>query len=219
MILEGRVAVNGKKVSILGSKVDPDKDQVALDGKLLRAEHKGILILNKPAGVVTTLSDPEGRKTVQDFLTKKYISYFPVGRLDTDSTGLVIMTNDGELAERLLHPRYELPRIYVVTVEGRISDGALNRIERGVRLEDGEIKGQVRFLDALGDFSRIEITIREGRNRIIRRLMEKLGHPVKKLHRISHGPFRIGSLRAGEIKVLTQKEYERLRDRVMKDEN
>jgi 23S rRNA pseudouridine2605 synthase len=215
LIVAGKVTVNGQVIKELGTKIDPVRDKVRVGKRIAVQPERGILLLNKPRGVVSTLSDPEGRPTVADFLTKKYESYFPVGRLDWDSTGLMIMTNDGEVAERLMHPRYGFERTYEVRVEGSVSAATCNRIESGVRLEDGNVSGKVRLISNEEGASWLEIIVTEGRNRVIRRLMEKLGHPVIKLRRIAYGPFRLGKLPSGQIRKLTQKEYMSLRKKIL----
>ena len=129
-ITEGRVCVNGKVVNQLGAKVDPEIDRVEVNRRVVRAAPKGIMLLNKPRGVISTLSDPEGRPTVADFLTKHYTSFFPVGRLDWDSTGLMILTNDGEIAERLMHPRFGFERVYQARVEGSVNKELLEKMAR-----------------------------------------------------------------------------------------
>ena len=145
-IREGRVRVNGNVVTTLGRQIDPQADSVEVNRKKVRALEKGVMLLNKPRGVVSTLSDPEGRRTVGDFLSKKYVSYFPVGRLDWDSTGLMLLTNDGELAERLMHPRYEFQRVYHARVEGSVSVATLLKLQRGIRLSGSVVKASSSIL-------------------------------------------------------------------------
>lgn len=216
LITDGRVEVNNKVVTQLGTKIDPQHDQVRVNRRIIKPPPRGIILLHKPRGVVSTLSDPEGRPTVAHFLTKHYLSYFPVGRLDWDSTGLMIMTNDGEMAERLMHPRYGFDRTYRVRVEGIVSETALQKMEQGVRLEDGMVRAQGRFISRDEDSCWLEITIAEGRNRVVRRLMDKLRHPVMKLQRVSYGPFKLGNLQPGAIRKLTEKEYRFYREKVMR---
>jgi 23S rRNA pseudouridine2605 synthase len=215
MIEEGRVKVNNKVVTEPGTKIDPRKDRVTVNNRPLHPVEKGILLLHKPRGVVSTLSDPEGRPTVGDFLTRHYKSYFPVGRLDWDSSGLMIMTNDGELAEKLMHPRYGYDRTYHVRVSGRVTEDTFKRIERGVRLKDGPVTAQARFLRGDDDSTWLEITVQEGRNRLVRRLMEHVRHPVMKLRRVSYGPFKLGKLQSGEMRRLTENEYQKIRLKVL----
>jgi 23S rRNA pseudouridine2605 synthase len=207
LITDGKVTVNTLRVTELGTKVNPEKDVVYV-GKLKAVlPDKGIMLLYKPKGVVTTLSDPEGRRTIADYLTKHYKSYFPVGRLDYESSGLIILTNDGDLGERLLHPRYELTRIYKVKVEGRMPEAVATQICNGVDLEDGIAKGQARILSTEGKYTWVEIRVKEGRNRLVRRIMDRVGFPVDSLVRIAHGPFKLGSMKPGELKKLTEREY------------
>ena len=216
LIREGKIEVNNVVITELGTKVDPLHDQVRVNRRIVKPPPRGIILLNKPRGVVSTLSDPEGRPTVADYLTKHFVSYYPVGRLDWDSTGLIILTNDGEMAERLMHPRYGFERTYQVRVERIVSERTLQKIESGVRLDDGMARGKVKFMSRDEDSCWLEITVTEGRNRIIRRLMDRLEHPVMKLKRVSYGPFHLGKLQTGNIRKLTEKEYRHFRERVMK---
>lgn len=213
-IQEGRVRVNGSVVTTLGRQVDSERDTVEVNRKKVRPLEKGLMLLNKPRGVVSTLSDPEGRRTVGDFLTKKQQSYFPVGRLDWDSTGLMLLTNDGELAERLMHPRYGFERVYHARVEGSVSVGTLQKLHRGIRLSGSIVKATSSILKSDPRSTWIEVTIAEGRNRVVRRIFEKLGHPVIKLKRIVYGPFKLGRLQVGQVRALTQLEYETVRKKV-----
>jgi 23S rRNA pseudouridine2605 synthase len=214
-ITEGRVRVNQQVVTDLGRKIDPDVDKVEVNRRPVHAAPKGILVFNKPRGVVSTMSDPEGRRSVADFLTKKYQSYFPVGRLDWDSTGLMVLTNDGEIAERLMHPRYGFERVYHARVEGSVSSGALDKIARGVRLSDGVVKATANILNNDENTTWIEISLSEGRNRVVRRLFDKLGHSVMKLKRTVYGPFKLGRLGVGQMRALTLSEYEQARRKVL----
>lgn len=214
LIVEGKVEVNNRVVTELGTKVDPVHDQIRVSRRIVKPAQRGIILLNKPRGVVSTLSDPEGRPTVADFLTKHFRSYFPVGRLDWDSTGLIILTNDGEMAERLMHPRYGFERTYHVRVEGIPNANALRKLEEGVRLHDGMARAKVQFLRNDDDSAWLEITLSEGRNRIVRRMMDKIRHPVMKLKRIAYGPFKLGSMEVGSIRKLSEREYRQYRERV-----
>ena len=217
LILRGKVQVNGSVIKDLGTKVDPDRDKIFVNGKFVRPASKGVILLNKPRGVVSTLDDPEGRPTVADYLTKHYQSYFPVGRLDWDSTGLIILTNDGEFAERLMHPRYGVERVYHARVEGSVSGATLGKMALGVKLPDGIVQSIAKIISNDGKTTWLEVRVREGRNRVVRRMCERVGHPVMKLRRVSYGPFRIGKLVPGQIRVLTQKEYENARKKIMGD--
>jgi 23S rRNA pseudouridine2605 synthase len=212
---EGRVRVNQQVVTDLGRRIDPETDKVEVNRKPVHAAPKGILLLNKPRGVVSTLSDPEGRRSVADFLTKKYSSYFPVGRLDWESTGLMVLTNDGEIAERLMHPRYGFERVYHARVEGSVGDTVLNKVARGVRLSDGMVRATASVVSNDANTTWVEVTLTEGRNRVVRRLFEKVGHPVMKLKRVIYGPFKLGRLQVGQVRALTDKEYEQARRKVL----
>lgn len=217
-IIEGRVQINGKVCTELGRKIDPTVDKIEVNRRPVHAAPKGIILLNKPRGVVSTLSDPEGRRTVADFLTKHYQSYFPVGRLDWDSTGLMILTNDGDIAERLMHPRFGFERVYQARVEGSVEEGLLQKLQKGVRLSDGVVQASATIIKNDENTTWLEVRIREGRNRVIRRLFDKLGHSVMKLKRTVYGPFKIGNLQVGQVRVLTMKEYELARRKVLHHE-
>jgi 23S rRNA pseudouridine2605 synthase len=217
LIVEGRVQVNGKVVNELGSKVNPFTDRVEVNRKPVKLAPKGVMLLNKPRGVVSTLSDPEGRPTIADFLTKHYRSYFPVGRLDWDSTGLMLLTNDGELAELLMHPRYQFDRVYHARVEGSVSEELLKKFEKGIKLRDGVAYGVARIVGNNDATTWVEIRVREGRNRLVRRMFDEIGHSVVKLKRVEYGPFRLGKLDVGEVRPLTEKEYVQVRRKVFSE--
>ncbi len=222
MILEGRVLVNGRVVTALGTKVDPAHDHVKIDGRLLRpAEEKVYLALYKPRGVVTTLSDPQGRRTVKDFVSRVHARVFPVGRLDYDTEGLLLLTNDGDLAEHYLHPRHGVPKVYKALVEGDFPDELVRRLEEGVfvserpgaparRTAPARVR-RLRMLRRPKLRTMIEITLREGRNRQIRRMLERVGREVVYLCRIAVGPVTLSGMRIGELRELTRKEVEALR--------
>jgi 23S rRNA pseudouridine2605 synthase len=214
-IKEGRVRVNGQVVTELGRKIDPSVDQVEVNRRPVRMAPKGVLLLNKPRGVVSTLSDPEGRRTVSEFVTKHYASYFPVGRLDWDSTGLMILTNDGEMAEKLMHPRFGFERVYEARLEGSIPQAALDKLRKGIRLSDGHVQAEATIIKNDENSTWVEVRIKEGRNRVVRRVFEKLGHPVMKLKRTVYGPFKIGRLQVGQVRVMTAREYLQVRHKVM----
>ncbi len=214
-ITEGRVRVNGQVVTELGRKIDPSVDKVEVNRRPVRPAPKGVLLLNKPRGVVSTLSDPEGRKTVSEFVTKHYASYFPVGRLDWDSTGLMILTNDGEMAEKLMHPRFGFERVYEARVEGSVPQAALDKLRKGIRLSDGLVQADATIMSNDENTTWVEVRIKEGRNRVVRRVFEKLGHAVMKLKRTVYGPFKIGRLQVGQVRVLTAREYLQVRRKVM----
>lgn len=210
LILEGKVTVNGK-VAIIGMKADPEKDYIRVDGKLItgfkRDIRKVYLMFNKPRGVVTTLFDPEGRPTVKDFVKGVKYRVFPVGRLDYDSEGLLLLTNDGDFAHAVMHPSKKISKTYLVKVKDIIEEKNIAKLQRGIRL--GNVKTQpakVKKVRALEKNSWIEITLFEGRKRQVRRMMESIGHPVIVLRRISINGLRLKDLREGEIRHLTPDE-------------
>lgn len=212
-IIEGRVTVNGKP-AVLGMKADTETDHIKVDGKLLtKAEPKVYLMFNKPAGVVTSLSDPEGRPTVKDFLKGIKYRVFPVGRLDYDSEGLLLMTNDGDFAHSVLHPSKKIPKTYAVKVKGIIDEGALEKLRRGIKLEDGlTAPAKAKKVRQAENNSWIEITIYEGRKRQVRRMLEKVGYPVIKLRRTGIDGLRLGDLKPGEMRRLIIEEIKRLKE-------
>lgn len=212
LIIEGRVTVNGK-TAVLGMKADLAKDHIKVDGRLLtKPEPKIYLMFNKPTGVVTSLFDPEGRPTVKDFLKGIKYRVFPVGRLDYNSEGLLFITNDGDFAYSILHPSKKIPKTYAVKVKGIIDDITMDNLRKGIRLEDGlTAPAKVRRIRQSDSNSWVEITIYEGRKRQIRRMFEKVGHPVIRLKRIAIDGIRIGDLKPGEIRRLTQEEVSKIK--------
>lgn len=213
LILAGRVTVNGAIVTALGSKVKAN-DAVTVDGRPLSS--KEILhyyVLHKPAGVITSAGDPQGRPTVLSLMAGVPVRVYPVGRLDYTTSGLLLLTNDGELAFRLTHPRFGVPKTYLAWVKGPVSNHALDALRRGVALEDGKTApAQIRRLPAKGDLECLEITIHEGRNRQVRRMCEAVGHPVSQLQRIRFGPVNLEpQLKPGAYRALTAAEVRALR--------
>ena len=209
LIAEGRVTVGGEVVRDPARDVDHTSD-VAYDGESLRGEEPRVAYaLHKPAGVVSTAHDTHGRPTVTDLVPGERRLY-PVGRLDADSTGLILLTNDGELANRLTHPRFEVPKTYRATLAGpRISDRAVRALREGVQLDDGPTApARVRRLDS----HTLELTIHEGRKRQVRRMCEAVGHPVRALVRIRFGPLELGDLQAGRARRLSTAELRALAD-------
>jgi 23S rRNA pseudouridine2605 synthase len=205
LIRDARVTVNGA-VAELGATVG-DGDEVCLDGRPVSAERQATVLLHKPAGVVTTAHDPQGRRTVLD-LVGSPLRLFPVGRLDMDTTGALLLTNDGPLAHRLMHPSHEVDKVYVAEVEGRPDAAALERLRSGVELDDGPTApAQVRELAP----GRIELRIHEGRNRQVRRMCEAVGHPVLHLHRSAYAGLTLEGLACGRWRELEPAELERLR--------
>jgi 23S rRNA pseudouridine2605 synthase len=205
LIKAGRVRVNGEP-GALNTFVEPE-DRVELDGRLLVPQALAYVLLHKPAGVVTTARDPHGRPTVVD-LVRHPARVVPVGRLDADTTGALLLTNDGPLAHRLAHPRYEVEKVYEAEVEGEPDDAALRRLEEGVELEDGPTApARVRRRDP----SRIELAIHEGRKHQVKRMLEAVGHPVRRLHRSRYAGLTLEGLGPGEWRELSPGEVARLR--------
>ena len=200
-------------VTQLGTKANPGTDRITIDGRPLRPAGEPLyILLNKPVGVVTTLFDPEGRPTVRDLLPDVRARVFPVGRLDFHSSGLLLLTNDGELALRLTHPRYGIRKTYRVKVKGTPGPEALAQLAAGVRLEEGvTAPAEVRIERNQEGASWIEITVSEGRKREVRRMCERVGHPVEKLTRARLGPLKLGKLAPGEHRPLTEREVHELR--------
>src|SRR6476646_2995537 len=213
LIAAGRVMVNGKTVTELGTKVDPERDHIKVDGKHLGAPQPFVyLMLNKPKNVVSTLDDPGGRTTVKDYLRGVSVRVFPVGRLDFDSEGLMLLTNHGELAQAMLHPRYHVPKTYLIKVKGVVPDEDIEQLKQGVKLDDGMTgPAQVKKVRKVEANSWLEITIREGRKHQVKRMLESVGHPVIKLLRIRMGPLSLGDLQSGEFRFLTDREANALR--------
>lgn len=216
LIDEGRVEVNGKVVATQGMRVDPERDHIRVDGsRIPPARHHAYLVLNKPRGVVSTMDDPEGRATLADYLPRRKDRLFHVGRLDTDTEGLILLTNDGDFAHRLAHPSYEVRKTYLADVVGNLDNKTLKRIEKGVTLEDGPVRpDKVKLVSRTDTRSLVQITLHEGRNRIVRRLMDAVGHPVDRLSRVAIGPVRVGQLKVGETRELTRDELGQLLDLV-----
>ena len=211
LLRAGRVRVNGTPAA-LGDSADPEVDRITVDGRPLRLEAKGYWLLHKPRGVVTTRSDPAGRRTVLDLLPPpaRRLRLFPVGRLDLDSEGLVLLTNDGALAQRLLHPSFESEKEYVVDVRGAPTDDALRRLAEGFALARGERRtapaAVTRASDGRGPTARVRVVLREGRKRQLRRAFAALGHPVERLVRVRIGPLRLRGLAPGEARPLSAAE-------------
>lgn len=208
LIGEGRVEVDGQVVRRFGAKVDPERQVIRVDGKRIPSR-QGIvyLALNKPPKVLTAMSDDSGRKTIADFLAGRPERLYHVGRLDYDTEGLLLLTNDGELANRLTHPRYEVLKTYAAEVPGPVAKDAIRRLTAGVELEDGPAAAdRFRVLQESGKRALVEITLHEGRNRIVRRMLDEVGHPVSRLVRTTIGPVTLGSLRPGTTRDLTTRE-------------
>jgi len=214
LMLEGHVEVDGEVVTRLGTKVDPRTAVIRVDGKRLPPMSPHVyLVLNKPRGVVSTMSDPEGRRTLSDFVADRPERLFHVGRLDTDTEGLILLTNDGDFAHRMAHPSYEMDKTYVAEVAGQLAKPTVRKVLDGVTLEDGPVEvSSFKVVSSHGGKSIVELVIHEGRNRIVRRLLDAVGHPVKRLTRTAIGPVRLSGLRKGELRDLTRDELGTLLD-------
>jgi pseudouridine synthase len=209
LMIEGRVTVNGATVRELGTKADAGHDDIRVDGRRIKIPERHLyLLLNKPRGYVTTRSDPQKRPTVIDLLVGVREYVYPVGRLDYDSEGLLILTNDGDLAARLTHPRHGVPRVYEVSVRGVPDPHDMSRLTKGVTIEGH--RTQPAEVISLGP-SRLRITVREGRNRQVRKMCDAIGHPVAELRRVAIGPLRDAKLKVGRWRLLNAQEVERLR--------
>lgn len=211
LIRQGRVRVNGEVVTELGTKADPSVDEIRADGKLVRFAAKTYLVLYKPRGVVTTRSDPAGRPTVMS-LVPRIRGLFPVGRLDVNTEGLLLFTNDGAFAQRVTHPSYEVPRVYHAKVRGTPDPDVLARLVRGVNVEGERMAVDAARLLEGGANAWLEITLHEGKNREVRRLLESAGHPVSKLRRVALGPLTLRGLKPGDARALSPAEVGRLLD-------
>ncbi|RZQ60296.1 pseudouridine synthase [Amycolatopsis suaedae] len=208
LIAQGRVSVDGKPVRELGRRVDPDTAVIHVDGsRVIVREDLVYLALNKPRGMHSTMSDEQGRPCVGDLVRDRAERLFHVGRLDADTEGLLLLTNDGDLAHRLMHPSYEVLKTYLAEVEGSVPRGLGKRLREGVELEDGPVKAdRFRVKDQRPGRSLVEIVLHEGRKHIVRRLLAEVGHPVTKLLRTSVGDVQLGSLKSGKLRPLTRAE-------------
>ena len=213
LIAEGRVLVNGQAVLELGTQIDPERDRVRVDGRTIRNDSKPVyVLLNKPAGYVVTLKDPFGRQTVRALIPKLKARVFPVGRLDVDSEGLLLLTNDGELAHRLAHPRFEVKKTYVVRVKGVPDRESLLRLEQGLPI-DGRKTAPARaaLIEQKPGESFLRIEVHEGRKREVRRMCEAIGHPVLELRRTEYAGLTLKHLKTGDWRMLTSAEVVRLK--------
>lgn len=199
----------------LGTKADPSRDRITVDGRAALPRKLHYVAYHKPVGVVSTMSDPEGRPAIGDVVRGLREHLFPVGRLDFESSGLVLLTNDGELAQKLTHPRYQVPKLYRVKVRGRPEEAALARLRQGVRLTDGMTQpAEVVVETVLPSKTRLRMVLREGRQRQVRRMFEAVGHPVERLSRTAIGPLKLGALPIGQTRELTPREVLALRHAV-----
>jgi pseudouridine synthase len=213
LILAGKVSVNNEVIRELGIMADPACDQIRVDGKPLpNPSPKVYYLLYKPRGIITTLNDPEGRPTIKDLIPRVKAKIFPVGRLDYDAEGLLLLTNDGAMAMQLAHPRYRVPRTYLVKVKGVLTAEEMTRLEKGVMLADGMSPSiKIKPMGKLQKNSLLRVTLHEGRNRVIKRTFEAIRHPVLRLKRIGFASLTLEGLRPGEYRPLSSEEIERLR--------
>lgn len=212
LIREGKVRVNGKRVTELGIQVDPTLDRIEVNERRIRPQRKRYFLFYKPKGVITSLSDPQGRPVVTDWFRQVKERVYPVGRLDWDTEGLLLLTNDGELANRMTHPRHEVEKVYAATVEGSPRKEALIRLEQGVKLSDGwTAPAKVRRLPKEKGQARLELTLHEGRNRQVRRMCEAVGHPVVHLLRLRVAFLSLEGLERGEFRELSPGEIQGLK--------
>ena len=214
LMKQGRVTVNGKTVTTMGTRVDPKRDHIKVNGRHLKPPPPDIfLMVNKPAGYVSTMKDPEHRPTITDLLDKKSARIFPVGRLDYDSEGLLLLTNNGAVAQACLHPGFHVEKTYLVKIKGHLSEEAVKNLGQGVALEDGlTAPARVRKVRKVTVNSWIEISIHEGRNHQVKRMLQAVDHHVIKLKRTKFGPLTLGNLPLGNSRHLTDREANALRD-------
>jgi 23S rRNA pseudouridine2605 synthase len=217
LITEGRVRVNGKKCITLGTCIDPERDLIELDGqKMLLPEQRYYLMLNKPEGYLVSRSDPHQSKTIYLLLPPECAILHPVGRLDQNSCGLLLLTNDGQLTEKLLHPRFKMEKVYRVQVRGKVSETALKYLREGVDLSDGRTQpAQITRLRPRGEHSWLEFRLKEGRNRQIRRMCRAVGLEVVSLQRIAFGPLQLGGLPEGAWRELMSEELRALQNKAL----
>jgi 23S rRNA pseudouridine2605 synthase len=214
LIQAGKVQVNGQTITRLGTTADPRRDTIVVDGQPVSFDSARLyFVLNKPTGVVSTLADPEGRTTVRELLGGVRERVFPVGRLDYHSAGLLLLTNDGELTARLLHPRYQIPRTYHAKLTGACSPHVLSRLKNGVRLTDGRLSGpaEIRTIRRNERKTWIEITLGEGRHHEVRQMCDAIGYPVEKLIRVRFGPLLLTELALGAYRPLAPIEVQALK--------
>jgi len=211
LIQAGKVAVNGRVMTDLGTKIDPASDKVSLEGKHVTQVYDYLyVVMNKPKDAITTLSDERGRRTVMSLVRTKQ-RLFPIGRLDRNTTGVLLLTNDGEFAHRLMHPKFEIPKSYRVTCDSPVSQQHIGQLRQGVQLEEGKTARSDVFLVPATRGKEVMITLHEGRNRQVRRMFESLGYTVKKLDRVLYGPVTHEGLPRGATRKLTSRELRELR--------
>lgn len=205
LISGGRVSVNGELVFEMGSRIDPERDEVRVDGVVVQLDvGKRYFVVNKPRGVVSTMRDEQGRPDLREFTDQVGERLYNVGRLDTDTSGLLVLTNDGDLAHRLAHPKFGVQKTYVAKVRGAVTPAVIQRLKDGVELEDGPITvDAAKLVGTSKSHSLVEVTLHSGRNRIVRRMLAAVGHPVDELVRRQFGPLHLGTLRVGELRELS----------------
>lgn len=210
LISGGRVEVNGELVFELGTRIDPTIDEVRVDGVIVQLDaSKRYFVVNKPRGVVSTMRDEQGRPDLREFTDQVEDRLYNVGRLDTDTSGLLVLTNDGDLAHRLAHPKFGVQKTYVAKVRGRVTAAVIQQLKDGIELEDGPIHVDAAKILPGGtskSHSLVELTLHSGRNRIVRRMLAAVGHPVEELVRRQFGPLHLGTLRSGELRELSAAE-------------
>lgn len=222
LILAGRVTVNGEVVRELGVKADPAVDEILVDGRPIRPESRVVILFHKPKGVISSVFDPRGRKVVTDFLHGVKERVYPVGRLDYDTEGLLLLTNDGELTQLLTHPKHQVPKTYHVTVKGVVHGDDLDKLRQGILLEDGWTEpAEAEYVDVDLDNRRsvISLTITEGRNRQVRRMFEALRLPVERLRRVQLGPLTLAGVPRGKYRILHPQEVAELKEYARRSHN
>ncbi|WP_048602180.1 pseudouridine synthase [Rubeoparvulum massiliense] len=215
MIRQGRVKLNGKIVLEMGELVDPDRDEIMVDGKAITQERLVTFLFNKPSGVVTTMDDPQGRPCVSQFFQQVPQRVYPIGRLDFETEGLLLVSNDGDLAYRVMHPRFELDKVYHALVKGIPSEGKLEHLRRGILLEDGmtaPAQAELLHVDKVKSEALLSLTIHEGRNRQVRRMCKAIGHPVLQLTRVKLGFLSLEGVEKGAYRQLTPAEISQLKN-------
>ncbi len=213
LIKQGRVKVNGKVVTELGTKINPNADKIHIDGRLLESKEEHIyILLNKPKGYISTVKDTHGRKTVMELIPKTFARLYPIGRLDSLTTGLLLLTNDGELTYKLTHPKHELSKTYRTVVKGKLTLDAITSLEKGIKLDDGiTAPAKVNVIEIKEGNTLVEITIHEGKNRQVRRMFDAVGFPVLKLKRVSIGFLNLKGVAPGKYRNLTTYEINKLK--------
>ncbi|WP_083238773.1 pseudouridine synthase [Caloranaerobacter ferrireducens] len=214
LILQGRVKVNGKVVEELGYKIDPDIDIVLVDNKrIIKKENYIYIALNKPEGYITTVKDQFNRPTVLDLVKSIKERIYPIGRLDYDTSGLLLLTNDGDLTYKLTHPKHEIEKVYIAKIKGVPTEKELNKFRKGLKIDNYVTsKAKIEVLKKYNDYSIVKITIHEGKNRQIRKMCKKINHPVIKLKRIAIGKIELGNLKKGSWRYLSKEEISYLKE-------